>query len=125
AECARRFSHARDYLRAHGAAGLPAILPTPVRLGASQRYRGRGVTIAFLDAGFFAHPDLTTPDDRILAYVDVTNRAARRRDLDSPDDSSWHGMMTSVVACGNGALSGGLYRGIASEARLVLVRCGS
>ena len=34
-------------------------------------------------------------------------------------------MMTSVVACGNGRLSGGLYRGLASEARLVLVKCGS
>ena len=34
-------------------------------------------------------------------------------------------MMTSVVACGNGTLSGGLYRGIASEAQLVLVKCGT
>jgi serine protease AprX len=34
-------------------------------------------------------------------------------------------MMTSVVACGNGTLSGGLYRGIASEAELVLVKCGT
>jgi len=33
--------------------------------------------------------------------------------------------MTSVVACGNGRLSGGLYRGLASEARLVLVKCGT
>jgi serine protease AprX len=33
-------------------------------------------------------------------------------------------MMTSVVACGNGYLSGGLYRGIAPAARLVLVRLG-
>lgn len=124
-ECARRFIHARVYLKTHGAPGLPPILPTPVRLGASDRLRGRGVTIAFLDAGFFAHPDLTTPHDRIRAYVDVTDRSARRPDLEAPNESSWHGMMTSVVACGNGALSGGLYRGIASEARLVLVRCGS
>ena len=34
-------------------------------------------------------------------------------------------MMTSVVACGNGWLSRGLYRGLASEARLVLVKVGS
>ena len=34
-------------------------------------------------------------------------------------------MMTSVVACGNGRLSDGLYRGLASEARLVLVKVGS
>jgi serine protease AprX len=34
-------------------------------------------------------------------------------------------MMTSVVACGNGRLSKGLYRGLASEAKLVLVKVGS
>jgi serine protease AprX len=33
-------------------------------------------------------------------------------------------MMTSVVAAGNGMLSGGLYRGIASEADVVLVKVG-
>lgn len=125
AECARRFVQARAYLRAHGGPGLPPILPTPIRLGVSERFRGRGVTLAFLDAGFYAHPDLVTPHDRILAYVDVTNPRARRSDLRGPDESSWHGLMTSVVACGNGALSGGLYRGIASEAKLVLVKCGS
>ena len=34
-------------------------------------------------------------------------------------------MMTSVVAAGNGALSNGRYRGIASEAELVLIRVGA
>ncbi len=101
------------------------ILPTPVRLGDPGRYTGRGVTIAFLDSGFYAHSDLTNPDDRILRYVDITRPDARRRDLDRPDDSSWHGMMTSVVACGNGSLSGGYYRGMASDAYLVLIKCGS
>jgi serine protease AprX len=33
-------------------------------------------------------------------------------------------MMTSVVAAGNGFLSGGLYRGIASEAELVFLKVG-
>jgi len=33
-------------------------------------------------------------------------------------------MMTSVVAAGNGSLSDGLYRGIASEANVVLVKIG-
>jgi serine protease AprX len=101
------------------------ILPTPVRLEAPAGCTGRGVTIAFLDSGFFAHPDLVTPGDRILAYVDVNDPRALRSDLDAPDVSSWHGMMTSVVACGNGALSHGLYRGLASEANLVLVKVGS
>jgi serine protease AprX len=125
AECERRFASAAAYLHEHGRdprSGV--ILPTPVRLGALDRFRGRGVTIAFLDAGFFAHPDLVQPHDRIARYVDVTGRRPRRADLVRPDDSSWHGMMTSVVACGNGRLSGGLYRGVASDARVVLVKCG-
>jgi serine protease AprX len=124
--CAERFETARDYLHAHfPRLDRHPILPTAVRLGASERYRGRGVTVAFLDAGFYAHPDLVEPVDRILAYVDVTNPRASRRDLARPDESSWHGMMTSVVACGNGRLSGGAYRGLASQARLVLVKCGT
>ena len=99
------------------------IVPTPMRLDAPGELRGRGVTIAFLDAGFYAHPDLTQPANRILKYVNVTDRA-RRSDLKKPQISAWHGMMTSVVAAGNGFLSDGLYRGIASEANLVLVKVG-
>lgn len=105
-------------------AGREVILPTPQRLHAPTDLSGRGVTIAFLDAGFYAHPDLTRPCDRILAYVDITNPHARREALEVADDSAWHGMMTSVVACGNGFLSGGRYRGLASGAAVVLVRCG-
>jgi serine protease AprX len=101
-----------------------AILPTPVRLKAPEALAGRGVTMAFLDAGFYAHPDLTQPLDRIVHYEDVTGTGGTRADLDTPNESSWHGMMTSVVACGNGWLSGGLYRSLASEARVVLVKCG-
>jgi serine protease AprX len=128
-DCAHRFITALAYLRAEHPqfiSGNPrAILPTAVRLGAVGRLRGAGVTVAFLDSGFYAHPDLVKPKDRILRYVDITNPRARREDLDAPSDSAWHGMMTSVVACGSGRLSGGLYRGLASEARLVLVKVGS
>jgi serine protease AprX len=127
-ECAERFETARAFLEAHRVrveeAGIP-ILPTALRIGALDRYRGRGVTIAFLDAGFYAHPDLVEPEDRITRYVDILDTRRRREDLKSPEDSSWHGMMTSVVACGNGHLSDGFYRGVASEARLVLVKVGN
>jgi serine protease AprX len=99
------------------------ILPTPFRLDAPDEFRGRGVTIAFLDSGFYAHPDLTQPRNRILTYVNVVGQGPS--DLSKPDVSSWHGMMTSVVGAGNGFLSGGLYRGIASEADLVLIKVGS
>jgi serine protease AprX len=99
----------------------PVVLPTPTRLGAHPRHTGRGVVIAFVDSGFYAHPDLLTPRDRIRAHVDLTGMD---RSLHEPHDDAWHGTMTTVACAGSGYLSNGLYRGIASEAELVLVAVG-
>jgi len=101
------------------------ILPTPLRVGADERFVGRGVTIAFLDSGFFPHPDLIKPTNRVLHYENIIDPGFDPAEIERPDVSSWHGMMTSVVATGNGYLSAGIYRGIASEAQLVLVKVGS
>lgn len=100
------------------------ILPTPLRVGADEQFKGRGVTIAFLDSGFYPHPDLTEPENRILCYTSTTPGHESEEAFRTPDVMSWHGTMTSVVAAGNGYLSGGRYRGIASEASLVLVKVG-
>jgi serine protease AprX len=96
------------------------VLPTYLRMGADERFTGRGVTIAFLDSGFYAHPDLTTPQNRILAYHSIIRDDPST--LETTDVASWHGMMTSVVAAGNGSLSNGFYRGIAPAANVVLVK---
>ena len=91
------------------------ILPTGLRLDADPRYTGKTVTICFIDSGFYPHPDLTAQRNRIKKIIDVT---------DSPADipAQWHGTMTSVVCAGDGYLSNGLYKGIASEAELVLIK---
>ena len=96
------------------------VLPTYLRLDADARFTGRGVTIAFLDSGFYSHPDLVTPESRILVYHNITPHGTGT--LQSTETANWHGMMTSVVAAGNGHLSGGFFRGIAPDARLVLVK---
>jgi serine protease AprX len=101
------------------------ILPTPLRVGADERFTGSGVTIAFLDSGFYPHPDLVEPRNRILRYVNITDPHDTEEGFVKPNDSSWHGMMTSVVAAGNGHLSKGMYRGLACNANLVLVKVGS
>ena len=93
-------------------------------MDADERYTGRGVTIAFLDSGFYAHKDLTKPDNRILAYHNIFADADDVEALEKSDVASWHGMMTSVVAAGNGYLSDGFYRSIAPEANVVLVKIG-
>ncbi len=105
--------------------GAYHILPTPVRVGANEKFAGRGVTIAFLDSGFYPHDDLIKPHNRIKHYVNIANKNAAADEYFKPDNSSWHGMMTSVVACGNGYLSNGNYRGIANEASVVLVKVGT
>lgn len=102
---------------------LSHIIPTPERVHANPNYTGRGITIAFIDSGFYPHPDLLNPTNRILRFVDVTDAAAlEQTEFNRLHVTSWHGMMTSVSATGNGYLSGGVYRGIASEANVVLVR---
>src|SRR5438552_16040804 len=119
-DCVRRYSQLHDELSAafhHVAEQELYVVPAPIRLDAPDEFRGRGTTIAFLDSGFYAHPDLAKPGNRILKYVNLVERA-KPSDLTTPQPSSWHGMMTSVVAAGNGFLSDGLYRGIASEATL-------
>ena len=99
-----------------------AVLPTALRLGIGTDRTARGVTIAFLDSGFYPHPDLIQPVSRIVAYKDVANPRATLTPVKMPEESDWHGTMTSVAAAGNGYLSDGLYRGLASEAHLVLVK---
>jgi len=99
-----------------------AVVPTVLRLGVDPDRAARGVTIAFLDSGFYPHPDLTQPVSRIVAYNDLANPRASLRPDKMPEESDWHGTMTSVAAAGNGYLSEGLYRGLASEAHLVLVK---
>ena len=99
-------------------------LPTWVRMDADERFTGKGVTMAFLDSGFYAHDDLVKPENRIVAYHSIFDREDDRTSLETTDAASWHGMMTSVVAAGNGHLSDGFYRGIAPDSKLVLVKIG-
>ena len=103
---------------------IEPALPVPVRMDADERFTGRGVTVAFLDSGFYAHSDLTEPVNRIVAYHNIFSPTDDISSLEKHDVASWHGMMTSVVAAGNGFLSDGLYRSIAPEAKVVLVKIG-
>ena len=103
---------------------IEQALPVPVRMDADELYTGRGITMAFLDSGFYAHKDLTEPVNRILAYHNIFQPTDDIASLETHDVASWHGMMTSVVAAGNGYLSDGFYRSIAPEANVVLVKIG-
>src|SRR5437762_922625 len=124
--CIELFNRAQHQIESHSLVfeQNDFVLPTPLRMDADERFTGRGVTIAFLDSGFYAHQDLTEPRNRIVAYHSIFAAEGDDTSLYTNDVASWHGMMTSVVAAGSGALSDGLYRGIASDADLALVKIG-
>ena len=98
------------------------VIPTHLRLDADDRYTGKGVTVALLDSGFYPHPDLLKPKSRIVAYHDLVGERPFLKQDDSSESWQWHGTQTSIVAAGNGHLCDGVYRGLASEADLVLVK---
>ncbi len=124
ARCVRLFERAKDRILTDAALQKDGsrVLSTPLRLDADENFTGKGVTIAFLDSGFYPHVDLTTPRNRIIGYRNLMMKDGDLATLFQPDVASWHGMMTSVVAAGNGSLSNGFYRGIAPESDVVLVK---
>jgi serine protease AprX len=93
-------------------------------VSASPEYTGRGVVIAFIDAGFYPHPEIS---ERVLVHVDAGTEQITEQTSDDYDfgDQGWHGQMTTVIAAGDGRFSKGYYRGIACDARLVLIRVGT
>lgn len=129
------------------------VLSQPERLPAYTTFGGRNVTIAFLDSGYYPHPDLlrestwtglvpqwerlsgtdlqgllAAQDLRIVDYVDLTD-GSERIGLEQPSlwdgaGDSWHGQMTTTIATGNGLLSEGHYRGYAPRANVLPIKIG-
>lgn len=86
------------------------------RIREQHQLSGKGVTIAVLDTGIHPHADLTTPENRIIAFHDLINGETE------PYDDNGHGTHCAGDAAGNGAMSGGTYTGPAPEASLVGVK---
>jgi serine protease AprX len=98
------------------------ILPVALRVNANPKYTGKGVTICFIDSGFYLHPDLIKNRNRVKIIVDITDPSLKENYFMQVHNEAWHGTMTSVVCSGDGYLSNGLYKGIASDAELVLLK---
>jgi serine protease AprX len=98
------------------------ILPTALRLDADPHFTGKGITICLIDSGFYLHDDLIKTKNRVKAVIDITEPSRTTDYFLTPHPESWHGTMTSVVCAGDGFASNGLYKSIASEAELVLIK---
>ena len=79
--CVELFTRAKRQIESHATVFEQTnfVLPTPLRMNADDRFTGRGVTLAFLDSGFYAHPDLTQPTNRILRITASLNQVMIKR----------------------------------------------
>ena len=99
------------------------VIPMGLRINADPRFTGKGVTICFIDSGFYPHADLIATKNRIKKIVDIPSVSSQVSPTGGDlEVAAWHGTMTSVVCAGDGYLGRGLYKGIASDAELVLLK---
>ena len=96
-----------------------AVIPTAGKLNAKPEFTGKDVCIAFLDSGFYPHPDFA---ERVIAFEDISGEEKSFGTDIEPQGFHWHGTQTVVSCAGNGKLSDGVYAGIASQSSLVLVK---
>lgn len=79
-------------------------------------YKGKGISIAFIDTGIYPHADFIRPQGRIKAFKDFVN------DRDVAYDDNGHGSFVAGVAAGSGYQSNGKYKGIAPEADIIMLK---
>lgn len=80
----------------------------------TQGITGKGVGIAILDTGVYAHTDLS---DNIVLFQDMVNNRV------SLYDDNGHGTHVTGIAASKGTGSGGRYKGIAPDAGIVMIKC--
>ena len=79
---------------------------------------GRGVGVAVLDSGIYAHPDLAR---RIVAAIDLTTPTPTVSPVPL-GDAGGHGTHVAGLIAGDGSASGGAFTGVAPGANVIDVR---
>lgn len=83
----------------------------------NYKLTGKEIGIGIVDTGVFPHSDLTKPYNRIKHFEDILNG------LKYPYDDNGHGTFISGIICGNGISSKGVYKGVAEESHIYMVKC--
>ena len=125
--------------------GKRASCITSLQNNSPSGFTGKGVIVGIIDSGIdYAHPDFRNSDGstRILTLWDQTlekgifsseqiNAAlnapteTERFSICPSVDLSGHGTHVAGIAAGNGTASSGVFRGVAYESSLIVVKLGS
>ena len=79
-------------------------------------YSGNEIGVAYIDTGIAPHPDFKLIKNRIIKFVDLIN------EKEYPYDDNGHGTFVAGVGSGNGVLSGGKYKGIATNSNIISIK---
>lgn len=86
---------------------------------------GLGVKIAIIDTNFPRHPDISSNETRKSFIVRIAHGTTEPElivaDYTGPWKKGPHGLWAAAAAAGTGALSNGLYTGMAPDAELYLI----
>ena len=112
--------------------------------GLESGLTGRGVLVAVIDSGIdYFHSDFRNPDgttriglladqdrDRIYTREEInaaleTGSRSSALELVPSTDPSGHGTAVAAIAAGNGREGNGVYRGVAYESELMVVKLGT
>ncbi|MBO4412904.1 MAG: S8 family peptidase [Clostridia bacterium] len=77
---------------------------------------GKDVTICYIDTGISSHIDFVLGKNRIIKFLDLINGRSKNY------DDNGHGTFVAGVGSGNGLLSGGKFKGIASDSNIVSIK---
>jgi subtilisin family serine protease len=96
--------------------GSSVLAANGVSLKGKYQLTGKGIGIALIDSGVYPHQDLQKPLNRIKKFVDLFDT------YKYPYDDNGHGTFISGLLCGSGNSSKGMYRGVAENSNLYVIK---
>ena len=101
---------------------IEQALPVPVRMDADERFTGRGVTIAFLDTGWWSQHATQTNTVGKNAVLQGYDAIGDKLGVGAPSDGYGHGTHVLSIAANSAVDQTGKFIGMAPDASRVVVR---
>lgn len=96
--------------------GSSTLAANGISFRSTNKYTGKGIGIGIVDSGTYPHSDLISQNNKIYGFLDLINN------YKYPYDDNGHGTFISGIICGSGALSKGMYKGVADNSHIYSIK---